>query len=70
MNLAGSFNLASQAAANMARQAPLGEDDARGVIVMTASIAAYEGQIGQVAYAASKGGVAAMVLPMARERLQ
>jgi NAD(P)-dependent dehydrogenase (short-subunit alcohol dehydrogenase family) len=51
----------------MAEAAPLNEDGERGVVVATASVAAYEGQIGQIAYAASKGGVAAMVLPMARD---
>ena len=67
INLIGSFNVASQAAAAMAALGPLGEDSERGVIVNTASVAAFEGQIGQIAYAASKGGVAAMTLPMARD---
>ena len=65
VNLAGSFNVLSQAAAAMQRLDPVGEE--RGVIVNTASVAAYDGQIGQAAYAASKGGVAAMTLPIARE---
>lgn len=67
INLAGTFNCASAAAAIMAAQDGRGPDGERGVIVNTASVAAYEGQIGQVAYAASKGGVAAMTLPMARD---
>lgn len=66
INLTGVFNLASQAAAAMVGLDPL-DGGERGVIINTASIAAYEGQIGQVAYAASKGGVAAMTLPMARD---
>ena len=65
VNLAGSFNVLSQAAAMMQRLDPVGEE--RGVIVNTASVAAYDGQIGQAAYAASKGGVVAMTLPIARE---
>ena len=67
VNLLGSFNCASQAAARMAAAEPTAPDGARGVIVNTASVAAYEGQIGQVAYAASKGGVVGMTLPMARD---
>lgn len=67
VNLLGSFNCASQSAARMAAAAPTEPDGARGVIVNTASVAAYEGQIGQVAYAASKGGVVGMTLPMARD---
>ena len=51
----------------MVAQDPMAPDGARGVIVNTASVAAYEGQIGQVAYAASKGGVVGMTLPMARD---
>ena len=66
VNLIGSFNVAKAAADLMQHNAP-GEDNERGVIVNTASIAAYEGQIGQAAYAASKGGVIGMTLPMARE---
>ena len=66
VNLIGSFNVAKAAADLMQHNAP-GEDDERGVIINTASIAAYEGQIGQAAYAASKGGVIGMTLPMARE---
>ncbi len=67
VNLTGSFNCASQAAARMAATEPLDPDGARGVIVNTASVAAYDGQIGQVAYAASKGGIVGMTLPMARD---
>ena len=66
VNLVGSFNVAKAAAARMQHNAP-GDDGERGVIVNTASVAAYEGQIGQAAYSASKGGVVGMTLPMARE---
>jgi len=66
VNLIGSFNVAKAAAEHMQNNAP-GEDDERGVIINTASIAAFEGQIGQAAYSASKGGVVAMTLPLARE---
>ncbi|MGH8042118.1 MAG: SDR family oxidoreductase [Rudaea sp.] len=66
VNLIGSFNVAKAAADAMQHNAP-GDDDERGAIVNTASIAAYEGQIGQAAYSASKGGIVAMTLPMARE---
>jgi len=66
VNLVGSFNVAKAAAALMQHNEP-GADGERGVIVNTASVAAYEGQIGQAAYAASKGGVVGMTLPMARE---
>lgn len=66
VNLVGSFNMARLAAAAMASLEPAAEGE-RGVIINTASIAAYDGQIGQAAYAASKGGVIAMTLPMARE---
>jgi NAD(P)-dependent dehydrogenase (short-subunit alcohol dehydrogenase family) len=66
VNLVGSFNVAKGAADLMQHNAP-GEDGERGVIINTASVAAYEGQIGQAAYSASKGGVVAMTLPMARE---
>jgi len=66
INLIGTFNLLRLSAAAMTTLDPL-EDGERGVIVNTASIAAYEGQVGQAAYAASKGGVAALTLPAARE---
>ncbi len=66
VNLLGSFNVA-KAAANLMQHNPAGEDGERGVIINTASVAAYEGQIGQAAYSASKGGVVGMTLPMARE---
>ncbi len=66
VNLVGSFNVAKAAAALMQHN-EAGEDGERGVIVNTASVAAYEGQIGQAAYSASKGGVVGMTLPMARE---
>ena len=65
VNLIGTFNVLRLAAARVASVAPRGEE--RGVIVNTASIAAYEGQIGQVAYAASKAGVAGMTLAVARD---
>lgn len=66
INLIGTFNVMSQAAADMVALEPL-EDGERGVVVNTASIAAFEGQVGQAAYSASKGGVAALTLPAARE---
>ena len=66
VNLVGSFNLLRLAAEAMAQNPPNAEGE-RGVIVNTASVAAFDGQIGQAAYAASKGGVAAMTLPAARE---
>ncbi|MEL6587753.1 MAG: SDR family NAD(P)-dependent oxidoreductase [Pseudomonadota bacterium] len=67
INLIGTFNCASAAAAIMAAQDGRGPDQERGVIVNTASVAAFEGQMGQAAYAASKAGVAGMTLPMARD---
>jgi NAD(P)-dependent dehydrogenase (short-subunit alcohol dehydrogenase family) len=66
VNLIGTFNTARLAAEAIARSEPQ-EDELRGVVVMTASISAFEGQIGQAAYSASKGGVAALTLPLARE---
>lgn len=66
VNLVGSFNVA-KAAADLMQHNEAGKDGERGVIVNTASVAAYEGQIGQAAYSASKGGVVGMTLPMARE---
>jgi NAD(P)-dependent dehydrogenase (short-subunit alcohol dehydrogenase family) len=67
VNLVGTFNVLRLAAAAMARTEPGEEDGERGVIVNTASIAAYDGQIGQIAYAASKGGVVGLTLPAARD---
>ena len=69
INLVGTFNMMRLAAADMQSLATLADGE-RGVIVATASVAAYEGQIGQAAYAASKGGVAALTLPAARELAQ
>jgi NAD(P)-dependent dehydrogenase (short-subunit alcohol dehydrogenase family) len=66
VNLVGSFNVAKAAAARIQNE-PAGADGERGVIIHTASIAAWEGQIGQAAYAASKGGILGLTLPMARE---
>ena len=66
VNLIGSFNIAKAAADLMQHNAP-NADGERGAIVFTASIAAFEGQIGQAAYSASKGGVVGMTLPLARE---
>jgi NAD(P)-dependent dehydrogenase (short-subunit alcohol dehydrogenase family) len=66
VNLVGSFNVA-KACAELMQGNDAGSDGERGVIVNTASVAAYEGQIGQAAYSASKGGVVGMTLPMARE---
>ncbi len=66
VNLIGTYNVISQAAAVIAKTEPTASGD-RGVIVNTASVAAFEGQIGQPAYSASKGGVHAMTLPIARE---
>jgi NAD(P)-dependent dehydrogenase (short-subunit alcohol dehydrogenase family) len=65
VNLIGTFNMMRLAAAAMSRLEPIGDE--RGLIVNTASIAAFEGQVGQAAYAASKGGVASLTLPAARE---
>lgn len=67
VNLVGSFNMLSQAAAAMAKNAPLDADNSRGAIVNMASVAAFDGQIGQCAYSASKGGVVGMTLPIARD---
>lgn len=66
VNLIGTYNVIAQASAAMAKTEPTADGD-RGVIVSTASVAAFDGQIGQPAYAASKGGVHAMTLPIARE---
>ena len=66
INLIGSFNMMRLVAAEMQKLEPLAEGE-RGLIVSTASVAAYEGQVGQSAYASSKGGVAALTMPAARE---
>lgn len=65
VNLIGTFNVIRLAATQMSSQEPVGEE--RGVIVNTASIAAFDGQIGQAAYAASKGGIVSLTLPVARD---
>ncbi len=67
VNLVGTFNVSRLAAEQMAKNAPFNDDEGRGVIINTASIAAMEGQVGQLAYSASKGGVVGMTLPMARD---
>jgi NAD(P)-dependent dehydrogenase (short-subunit alcohol dehydrogenase family) len=69
INLIGTFNVMRLAAAQMQNLTPL-QDGERGIIVCTASVAAYDGQIGQAAYAASKGGIVGLVLPAAREFAQ
>jgi NAD(P)-dependent dehydrogenase (short-subunit alcohol dehydrogenase family) len=70
INLIGTFLMISKAAANMQTLAPATADGERGVIINTASVAATDGQIGQVAYSASKGGVLGMTLPIARDLAQ
>jgi len=65
INLIGTFDVIRHAAAAMSRSEPVGEE--RGVIVNTASVAAFDGQIGQAAYSASKGGIVGMTLPIARD---
>ena len=67
VNLIGSFNMIRLAADAMAKNDPEPETGERGVLISTASVAAYDGQIGQAAYAASKGGVVGMTLPIARD---
>jgi NAD(P)-dependent dehydrogenase (short-subunit alcohol dehydrogenase family) len=69
INLIGTFNMMRLVAADMQGLSPLADGE-RGVIILTASVAAFEGQIGQAAYSASKGGVAALTLPAAREFAQ
>jgi NAD(P)-dependent dehydrogenase (short-subunit alcohol dehydrogenase family) len=69
VNLIGTYNVCRLAAAQMAATEPLADGE-RGVIVNTASVAAFDGQVGQEAYSASKGGVASMTLPMARDLAQ
>jgi NAD(P)-dependent dehydrogenase (short-subunit alcohol dehydrogenase family) len=66
VNLIGSFNLMRLAAVDMQKLEPLGDGE-RGVVISTASVAAFEGQIGQAAYSASKGGIVALTMPAARE---
>jgi NAD(P)-dependent dehydrogenase (short-subunit alcohol dehydrogenase family) len=68
VNLIGTFNVISQFAARAAQSEPVGEE--RGVIINTASVAAFDGQVGQAAYSASKGGVVGMTLPIARDLAQ
>ena len=67
VNLIGTFNVIRLVAAEMAKHEPVTDDGCRGVVINTASVAAYEGQIGQAAYSASKGGVVGMTLPIARD---
>jgi NAD(P)-dependent dehydrogenase (short-subunit alcohol dehydrogenase family) len=69
VNLVGTYNVVRLTAARIARLAPL-EGGERGVMLMTASVAAFDGQVGQEAYAASKGGLVAMTLPLARDLAQ
>jgi NAD(P)-dependent dehydrogenase (short-subunit alcohol dehydrogenase family) len=69
INLIGSFNMLRLAAAEMTKLQPLAGGE-RGVVINTASVAAYDGQIGQAAYSASKGGIVGMTLPIARELAQ
>jgi NAD(P)-dependent dehydrogenase (short-subunit alcohol dehydrogenase family) len=68
VNLIGTFNVISQFAARLAKAEPIGEE--RGVIINTASVAAFDGQIGQAAYSASKGGIVGLTLPVARDLSQ
>lgn len=67
INLIGSYSVLNLAANDMAKEEPVTEDGERGVIINTASVAAFDGQIGQGAYSASKGGIAGLTLPAARE---
>ena len=67
VNLIGTFNMLSRAAAEMSKNEPLDDDGGRGAIVNLASAAAFDGQIGQCAYSASKAGVVGMALPIARD---
>lgn len=67
INLVGTFNVARFAAEAMSNNEPYNTDGGRGVIINTASVAAYEGQVGQLAYSATKGGVVGMTIPMARD---
>jgi len=70
VNLVGTFNVLRLVAVQMAAQEPVTDCGSRGVIINTASIAAYEGQVGQAAYSASKGGIVGMTLPIARDLAQ
>ncbi len=67
INLTGTFNVLRLCAEQMTKNSPVTEDGGRGVIINTASIAAFEGQVGQAAYSASKGGIVALTLPVARD---
>jgi len=67
VNLVGSFNMLRLAAAEMAKTDPVTDDGQRGVVINLTSVAAFDGQIGQAAYSASKGGVVGMTLPVARD---
>jgi len=67
VNLVGTFNVARLVAEQMAKNEPMNEYGSRGVIINTASVAAFEGQVGQVAYSSTKGGIVGMTLPMARD---
>lgn len=67
VNLIGTFNILRLAAADMMKREPMASDGERGIIVNTASVAAYDGQIGQAAYSSSKGGIVGLTLPAARE---
>jgi NAD(P)-dependent dehydrogenase (short-subunit alcohol dehydrogenase family) len=69
INLIGSFNVLSKFAAAIHKEEPIGGEE-RGVVINTASVAAYDGQVGQAAYAASKGGIVGMTLPVARDLAQ
>jgi NAD(P)-dependent dehydrogenase (short-subunit alcohol dehydrogenase family) len=67
INLVGTFQMLAKCAAGMASLAPISEDGLRGVMINTASVAAEDGQVGQAAYGASKGGVKSLTLPVARD---
>ena len=70
VNLTGTFNVLRLCAEVMAKNDPVTDDGSRGAIINTASVAAYEGQMGQAAYSASKGGVVGMTLPIARDLMR
>merc|ERR1712190_537995 len=67
LNIVGTFSMASQCAAKMALNTPVDEEGERGCVINVASVAGYDGQNGQAAYAAGKGGIMSMTLPMARD---